>query len=548
MKLFAVTLLTGWFVITSADAPAQQPADLILHHGKIVTVDRTFSIQQALVIRDGKIVAVGSNDLLTTFQAPRAIDLAGRTVVPGFDDTHIHIEGNARRWIDLGGTTSVAAIKTSVAAMAARLGPGEWITGYGWSEDELADKRRPLRGDLDDAAPGNPVVLDRAGGHSAVVNSLALKLAGITRGTPDPDAGIIEHDDSGEPNGIIRERQEIVSRLVPEATPEELRESFVQNLRNLLPLGITSIVLAGATPEGYKEWETVYAAHGTELPRASVQIHWAGPDKMRAFGRKTGDGNERLRVGAVKVLVDGGFTGPAAYTLKPYKGQGDYRGKLNYSEEQLYEIVKSGHNMGWQMGFHTIGDGAIKMAADVFDRLLHEFPRPDHRHYLNHFTVMPPEETLRTLAANHILVSQQPNFTYTLEGRYAANLDDERLQHNNPLRTVLDHHIFLALSSDILPIGPMVGLYAAVTRKGMSGTVYGAGERLTMEEAIRGYTRDAAFITREEQLKGSIEPGKLADLAVLSDDLLTMNPDRIRGTKVEMTILGGRIVFERHGN
>lgn len=545
MKSSYAVLAAACFVTVTIHSAEQEPADLILHHGKIVTVDRDFSIRQAVVIRDGLVLAIGGNDLLERFKATNSVDLKGRTVIPGFDDTHIHISGNSRRWIDLAGVTSVQAIKQKVSAKASELGPGEWITGYGWSEDELAERRRPLRSDLDEAAPANPTVLDRAGGHSAVANSLALKLAGITRGTPDPASGVIEHDAAGELNGIIRERQDLVSHLVPTATPEEKRDSFVQNLRDLLALGITSLVEAGVTPEDYREWETVYAAHGTELPRASVQIYWAGPDKMRAFGKKSGDGDERLRVGAVKLLVDGGFTGPAAYTLDDYKGQPGYRGKLNYTEQELYDIVKASHAMGWQMGFHTIGDGAIKLTTDIFARVLAESPRLDHRHYLNHFSMMPPEDTLRKLAANHILVAQQPNFTYTLEGRYAANLEGTRLEHNNPLRSVLDHGIFLAIGSDILPIGPMVGVYAAVTRKGMSGTVYGAEERLTMPEALRAYTHDAAYITREEGLKGSIEPGRLADLAVLSDDLLTIPPERIRNTTVDLTVVGGRIVFER---
>ncbi len=546
MKAVLSTCLAIWATLVTATFGRQESADLVLHHGKIVTVDDGFSIHEAVVVRGGSIVDVGSNELVGRYRAAQTVDLGGKTVIPGFNDTHIHIDGNGRRWIDLGGTKSVAALKDKVKAKVAELGPGEWITGYGWSEDEMAEKRRPLRQDLDEVAPNNPVILDRAGGHSAVVNSMALQLAGVTRSTPDPPSGVIEHDASGELNGIIRETQGIVGRLVPDDKPEELRDSLVQNLRNLLQLGITSIILAGATPELYGEWEKVYAAHGADLPRAAVQIYWPGADKLRAFGKKTGDGTDRLRIGAVKLLVDGGFTGPAAYTLEPYKGQGDYRGKLNYTEQELYDIVRAGHAMGWQMGFHTIGDGAIKMAADVFDRVLAESPRADHRHYLNHFTVMPPEETLQKLAKNDILVAQQPNFTYTLEGRYVANLDGARLQHNNPLRTVIDHKIFLALGSDILPIGPMVGLYAAVTRKGMSGAVFGPDEALTMAEAIRGYTRNGAFITHEERMKGTIETGKLADMIVLADDLLTISPDRILDAKVETTIVGGQVVYRRN--
>lgn len=559
MKRMLVLTATLCLVTQTGAARAQSAAaDLVLYNGKIAIADDAFSIYQAVVVNDGKVAAVGGNDLVTAYRATRVIDLKGRTVIPGFNDTHIHLSGQARRHVNLAGTKSMAELKQKIAAKAKELGPGEWVTGSAWSEDELQERRRPLRTDLDEAAPQNPVIISRAGGHSAVANSLALKLAGVTRDTPNPEGGVIERDEQGELNGVIRERQGIVSRLVPQATREELRGSLVQNVRNLLSLGITSFTLAGTSPDGYKEWEEIYRAHGEELPRATVQIRWAvpegrggtavawgGAERMRAFGRKTGDGDQRLKVGAVKISVDGGFTGPAAYTLLPYKAQPDYRGYLNFTEQQLYEIAKTSHDLGWQMGLHAIGDGAIKMTVDVFERVLRESPRTDHRHYLTHFTVPPPEATLKQMAANHILIAQQPNFTYTLEGRYADNLDGYRLEHNNPVRTPMNHGIFMAFGSDVLPIGPMVGLYAAVTRKGMSGKVWGADEAVTMPEAIRAYTRNAAYLTFDEQLKGTLEVGKLADMIVLAEDLLTINPSRILGVRVDMTIVGGKVVYER---
>lgn len=529
----------------AAPLTAQEPADLLLHHGKIAVVDDAFSIHQAIAIRDGRVLAVGGNDLVARYRATRSIDLAGRLVIPGFNDTHIHIEGDPAWYIDLTQVRSIAELERLVTAKAGELGPGRWITGYGWSEDALAERRKPLRADLDRAAPDNPVVLARAGGHSAVANTRALRLAKIDRDTPDPEHGVIEHDRAGEPNGVIRERWDLVSSLAPEPAPAELRPSFVAHLTRLLSLGITSLIQAGVNPDGFAEWEWAYRAHPGELPRATVQIYWQGEEGMKAFGRKTGDGDEWLRVGAVKMLVDGGFTGPAAYTLAPYRGQSTYRGRLNYTPDELYQAIRAGHALGWQFGLHTIGDGAIVLAVNTFDRVLRESPRPDHRHYVNHFSMRPPDSTLDRMARDGILVAQQPNFTYTLEGRYEANLEGWRLEHNNPLRSLLDHHVFLALGSDILPIGPMVGLYAAVTRNGSSGRVFAAEERLTRAEAIRAYTRNGAYLTREEALKGTLEPGRLADLIVLSDDLLTIPPDRILSTRVDLTVLGGRVVYER---
>jgi len=328
----------------------------------VLVLDEAGTTGSGLAVRGGKVVAVG-DDLRARYRASRVVDLAGRTALPGFNDAHIHIRGRARRHVELGGVDSIEAIQELVAERAAMLGPGEWITGYGWSEDELAELRRPLRADLDAAAPENPVLLTRAGGHSAVASSLALSLAGVDENTPQPDGGVIEKDPEGRLNGVIRERQDLVSRLVPPATAEELRESFVASLRGLLRLGITSIVHAGVSPEGFAEWESVYAEHGSELPRAAVQIGWAGGEAMRTFGRLPGDGDERLRVGPLKVFVDGGFTGPAAFTKAPYRGQSEYRGSLVRPEEEFRAIVSEAHRMGWQFAFHAIGDAAIELAV-----------------------------------------------------------------------------------------------------------------------------------------------------------------------------------------
>ena len=358
--------IPGFVFLWALSACAPQPVDLVLHNGKIVTVDDAFSIQQAVVVRDGLIVEVGGNDLLSKYDASQTIDLEGKTVLPGFNDTHIHISGDPIREIDLTGTPSVAELQQQVRAKVEQLGEGEWITGYGWSEDSFSELRKPTRTDLDEAAPRNPVTLTRAGGHSAVVNSLAFELAEITSDSPNPERGILEKDERGELNGIIRERQDVVGDLVPRATREETRPSFVQHLRDLLELGITSLAQAGVSTRGYDEWEVVYSEHGEELPRANVQIRWGGPEQMDAFGKKTGDGDERLRVGAVKVFVDGGFTGPSAYTIDSYQSEPGFHGSLDIDEEELRTLVRQAHEMGWQMGFHAIGDALIQLIVNYF--------------------------------------------------------------------------------------------------------------------------------------------------------------------------------------
>ena len=540
----AVGLVCG-MVAASAACSAPEPVDLLLHSGVVLTLDEAGASGTALAIRDGAVLAVGGDGLRDRYATEREVDLAGRTALPGFNDAHIHIRGRARRHLPLAGVSSIEELQDLVAAKADELGPGEWITGYGWSEDEVREARRPLRADLDAAASQNPVILTRAGGHSAVASSLALSLAGVDRNTPQPEGGVIERGPDGALNGVIRERQDLVSRLVPDATPEELRESFVAALRDLLRLGITSILHAGVPPSGFGAWESVYREFGDELPRAAVQIRWAGAEAMEAFGRLSGEGDEQLRVGPLKVFVDGGFTGPAAFTKEPYRGEESYRGSLVRPEAEFREIVREAHAMGWQFAFHAIGDAAIELAVEAFADALAEEPRPDHRHALNHFTVPPSDETIDRMAELGILIIQQPNFTYTLEGRYREYLDGDRLERNNPVGSAMDRGVFMALSSDILPIGPLVGLYAATTRKGMSGEVYGPDEAISMEAALIGYTRNGAFVTREENVKGTLAPGMLADVVVLSADPRAVDPEAVLDIEVEMTIVGGRVLYEK---
>ncbi len=540
---------------------AQAPgADLVLFNGKIVTADDAFSIREAIVIKDGRILAVGGNELRNRYAGARAIDLRGRMVIPGFHDTHIHLGGHSRRYIDLNDTTSLAQLKQQVADKAKELGPGEWITGSGWDEYHFTELRKPLRGDLDAAAPNNPVVLTRAGGHSSVGNSKALQLADVNKATPDPDRGLIEHDASGEPNGVIRERNDLYTRLVPKDKPADVRDSLLENVREQLKLGITSVIEAGSSVDpgvvgSFAEWELLYQKHGTELPRASVQVGYPSPAgqakegaaKLREFGKKTGDGDERLRVGSIgEMAADGGFTGPTAWVLEDYKGQPGFRGRAFFTPEQIHANIEAGHLLGWQFGIHAIGDASIAMTVDALDQVLEKYPRADHRHYLCHFTVLPPERTMQLMVKDKILIAQQPNFTYNLEGRYVEALEGKRLATNNSLTTPIKHGIFMAFGSDNLPIGPFVGLYAAVTRKGESGKVYGREEAVSMKDAIKMYTRNGAFLTREEKIKGTLEPGKLADMIVLPEDLLAVSPEKLLTMKVDMTIVGGRILYDRN--
>ena len=528
---------------STPDNPEQ--FDLILTNGKILTVDDNFTIHDTVVVNEGLVIETGASSLATKYAAKEVIDLQGKTVMPGFNDSHTHIRGRPQRYIELGDVSSIAEIQDLIRSKISEIGEGEWITGYGWSEDELEDGRRPLRNDLDLAAPNNPVILTRAGGHSAVTNSLGLDLAGVTLETPQPEGGVIERGNSGELNGIIRERQEIVGRLVPDSTYEELIASLEINLNDLLRLGITSITDASKPPNQFAMWEELYENAQLPLPRSQVQFQWFDIEGINEVKARVGNGNDFLKVGPIKVFADGGFTGPAAYTLEPYRNQGEYRGYLNMPEQELVEHLNEIHDAGWQMGIHAIGDAAIVLVVNTLADALERNPRDDHRHYLNHFSMRPPELTMELMAEHGIHITQQPNFTYTLEGRYVENLDGWRLQHNNPLRSPMDHGITVAISSDILPIGPMVGIYAAVTRKGMTGNVYGQEEAITREEAIRAYTASGAFLNFEENIKGSLQSGKFADMIVLSDDILTVDEEKIMDILVEQTYIAGKLVYNR---
>ena len=566
-KLWTLCLSAG--LLPGAALAQQQPVDLLLRGGRVLTVDKDFSIGSAIAIKDGKVVAVGGDDLATRYKATQTVDLKGRTLMPGFNDTHVHMHPMSHRQISMDGVTSIIELKARIAAKAKELGPGEWITGAGWDEAQLDEKREPLRADLDAVAPKNPVMLVRAGGHSSVGNSLALQIAGVTRTTPDPQGGVIERDADGEANGIIRERSDLFRNHVPKDSWDALRPTFIAAMKKLLTLGVTSFHNATTTiddePVGqggvadpgpgltYRRLRGIYDEMGADLPRVTAYIAYPGPERLAAFPMRSGDGDVRVRVGGIgESSVDGGFTGPAAWLLADYKGIPGYRGKGLYTDAQIQAMVDDCARNGWQMALHAIGDAAIVQAVNAYSHALTTIPgvgphAQDRRWFLDHFTIMPPEATMKIMARDHIMISQQPNFLYNLEARYEKYLDDDRLAHNNSVATPMKHGIFVAFSSDNLPIGPMVGLYAAITRKGPSGRVHGAEEAIPRDLAIRMYTANTAYLSWEEGVKGTLEPGKLADMIVLDHDPLTVPAEQLLDTKVDMTFVGGKLVYSRPG-
>ncbi len=551
-----------------SSAGAATPVDLLLFNGNVLTVDRAFSIESAVAVDGGRIVAVGGDELRARFTPARTVDLAGRTLMPGFTDTHVHVQSVSPRDIDVAAARSIGEVQQMLRAKAARLGAGQWITGYGWQESNFAEKRNLSRADLDAGSPGNPVMLVRAGGHSSVSNSAALKIAGIDRSTADPRSGVIEHDPDGEPNGIIRERIDLVRKFIPRDKWEDVRQSYVAELHRLASLGITSLFNASGNIDdepvsrggladpgpgmGFRRAQEIAKQENYTIPRMTLYISHPGAERLKAFGHHTGYGDEHVRIGPIgENFVDGGFTGPTAWLLAEYKGQPGFRGKGNFTDAELQQLIDSAAALGWQLGLHAIGDAAIVQAVEAYDIGLHRHPGIEHqdgdrRWFLDHFTIMPPDSTMETMRKDSIMISQQPNFLYNLEDRYMANLDDWRLEHNNPIATpVHEFGLFMAFASDNLPIGPGVGLYAAITRKGPSGAVHGRSEAASRQEAIRMYTANGPYLSWEEKTKGTIEPGKFADMVVLPIDPLTAPPEQLLTMQVDMTYIGGKLVYDR---
>ena len=554
-----------------ACGPSGPVADAIYRNAKVVTADDDFTVAESFAVVDGRFAAVGSEaEVREAFPGGGAeeVDLQGKTVLPGFNDNHIHL-GSGRtiqRWQDglvpgLPGwsaeVTEPDELFAALEAEAAKTAAGEWIRG-GLTRMDWPNGRIPDRWLLDEAAPDNPVVLTR-GPHTYLLNSSALGLAGIDRNTPDPEGGWIFRDSSGEPTGrVLEAARRIVDRVLP-PLPEVDYEAGIDTMRaslgKLAALGITSVNIAGVRPPGIPAVRDLYARYGEELPRATMQVRlspghdsYDDPEEgvrteieaLEGLGFVTGEGDSRFRIGAVKMSIDGGLSAPVFWSLEPYEGRPDFFGAIRIPAEVFHPVAKRAHELGWQLGIHAMGDGAVKMVAEQIARVLDEVPREDHRHYMHHVAVKPPADTMALMAAHGIMVASQPSFTVGL-GAYAEEaLTADREATQNPTRSLLDAGVRVSHGSDSAPYGPLITIWTAVTRRGFDGEVHGPEEAVGIEEAIRLHTRAPAFFTFEEDEKGAIADGMLADFIVLSDDILTVPPDAIRDLQVERTFVGGR--------
>ncbi len=518
--------------------------------------DRAMRRASAVAVRDDKVVAVGTYADAESSLADgyRKVDLQGLTVVPGFTDCHIHLLWYALKFsqVDLGSARSIEEAKERIRKAARKSKEGQWIMGHGWSHSCLANAH-PHRAQLDDAAPNNPIVLFSKDRHSMWVNSLALTIAGIDKGTPDPDGGVIERDpNTHEPTGILRENAEIlINRVIPAPDCNTSKRAIADVIPYFHQLGIVGVHDCG-DEVSFGVLQELLAEDNLNL-RVHEMIPLSNLDAAIKLGIRTGFGNVRLRIGPLKVFVDGALGSRTAAIFEPYLDDSDNVGVCAITEEDLTDIVLRASKSGISVAAHAIGDRAVRMALDAFEKSKtggrHNDTEP-FRNRIEHAQLVSPVDMAR-FASLGIIASIQP--IHATSDRYMADKAwGTRNSIAYPMKSLAENGVRLAFGSDA-PVeepDPIQGIFAAATRKRhdeLSQPGWHTEQCLTVEEAVRGYTVGAAYVSGEERIKGSITPGKLADFVILSKDIFAVNPLEIADTKVLGTIIGGKVVFDQIG-
>lgn len=521
--------------------------DTVLYNGKILTMGTRESEVEALALAGTRVFAIGTTaEMIALASADtRRIDLSRQRVTPGFNDAHSHpcdagVQLLTQVPLEM---TSIEVIRAAIHTKAVNTPPGEWVVGFLYDDTKTS---RPLnRGDLDAAAPENPVIVQHRGGHTAFVNSRALALAKVREDSPDPTHGKYFRDESGRLNGRVAEKavDTFTALAVRAPSREDYRKGAALISKEFARRGITSACEADGSPamlQGYQD-----ARDAGELTgRFYVHIDFSELDHMTAAGVHTGFGDEWVRVGAIKLFADGSISERTALLSQPYAGLGDYRGISRASRESLYEQARKAYLAGWQIGTHANGDVAIDTVLSVYEQLQRETPRRDPRLRIEHCTLVTPELVRRIKSAGVIPL---PFAGYVFfHGEKMHFYGDERLKHMFAMRDFLDAGIRAAPGSDYTasPAEPMLWLRSEVTRTDAAGHTWGANQRITVAEAIRCSTVHGAYASREEEIKGSLTPGQLADLVVWDHDLLTVDPTGFLDIKPERTMLGGRWVYE----
>ncbi|HEY6128927.1 MAG TPA: amidohydrolase [Candidatus Acidoferrum sp.] len=528
---------------------AEKP-ELILHNGNIVTMNPLEPRAQALAIARGRILAVGDDRDVLNFSSATAkkVDLAGKTVLPGFIDAHSHpaYAGVMHlRMVDCD-LRSIAAIQAALREKAAKTPAGEWVLGFKYDDTKTSDGRPLKIDDLNVAVPDHPVQIEHRGGHTAYCNSMALARAGIDDKTPDPPGGKIDHDAAtGKLSGRVAESARgLLDKVIPEKlTREDHREGVKLISKMMAKTGITSATEAQGTPTDLLAYQDARES-GDLLYRAYCFINYRHIDSMIDAGVRTGLGDEWVRVGAMKLVCDGSISERTARLSKAYEGRPNDFGISVMTEEELYTYGKKAHLAGWQIGTHANGDVGIDTTLRVYERLQRENPRHDPRFRLEHCTVVNDDLIARMKALGAI---PTPFSTYVYyHGEKMKYYGAERLNHMFALRSFLDAGIRATQASDYPPgeFIPMMALQSEVTRTDMKGNVWGAKQKITVEEAIRVGTMNGAYASYEENLKGSLEAGKVGDLVVLARDPFKEDALTLVTIPVERTMAGGRWTFE----
>jgi len=551
-------------------AVAAGGADLLLLHGKIWTGEPAAAqdpksptrFAQAVAIASGRVLAVGSDAEVRVYGGPhtKVIDLQGRLAVPGMIDSHAHFLGGGFQLleIDLKDVRSEVEFSRRIGEKAKTLAPGRWMLGGDWDEQAWPSAKLPRREMIDGVTPRNPVFLSRYDGHSGLANSLALKLAGVTRATPDPVGGVIVRDADGEPTGVLKDAaQDLIARAIPRPTEAETVAALRAALHEAARVGLTSV--DSITVDG-DSWNGSFTGEIQMLRRAELEgwltcrmyevIPIGQWEKLRDAGLQHDMGDDFIKLGAVKAFADGSLGSGTAWMYEPFADDPDNRGipsSMMNPPAKMEGFARGADEAEIQLCIHAIGDRAISEILDMYSRL-GGAQAPAHRFRIEHAQHMREHDFAR-FAKLGVIASMQPYHAID-DGRWAEKrVGHERLRWSYAWRSMLDAGVPLAFGSDwpVAPLSPILGIYAAVTRATLDGKHpegWFPAQRLSVDEALRAYTQGSAYAAFQEREKGTFAPGKLGDVVVLSDDLFNIPPAKIRDAQVLITIVGGEIVYE----
>ncbi len=536
----------------------QESADVVFLNGEVITIDNNQSVTEAIAIKDNKIYQVGSSSQIKKLigEQTQVIDVKGKSVLPGFIDAHIHLSifGTNLLDIDCNRYQSLDELYTELKEAAKNTVNGKWIRAWGFNENNVAEKRCPTKEELDKVSMDHPIMIVRVCNHLSIVNSKALELANINESSKNPKGGIIEKDSEGFLTGKLIENAHMQLTEIASRTDLELKEALKKASKEFIKHGITSIHDAGGYGDGARILRIMQ--EGVNNGDIKIRIYaMIGSltdskkfiDDMISNNIKTGSGDEKFKIGPAKLFSDGSSTGPTLATRAPYTSDPEDYGILYYSQDELNEILVDAHKKGYQITAHAQGDRAIEMVLNCIESALNELPRKDHRHRIEHAGIAAVDLQKRMKELNVVIIPN-PVFTYENGDAY-INFYGERVDWMYPARDYIDSSIPAAFGSDapVVSLNPLLGIHAAVNRKSKTGSIIGDGQRIEVLEALECYTKNGAYASFEEDIKGSLEEGKLADLVVLDNSILNVEKKEIKELQVELTMINGEILY-RKGN